>query len=341
MSHREGVLKSLDTKFLQRLKTNANVSREEDRRRIIDDLRNRCVNEEGGGSQREFSRVFMHGDSIVDVPPDLHTNWSVMLRPEGERCLAILSRGSILTLRGRNGNVLKTIVLPFFSLDTGVFDCVLGFDESKMKQTLYVFDIVFMNKNELCMASFDCRQFWLKSNWPFGQSPQLDEVDVPQIVLLESRSATAENISTLYHSSPPFATDSLVFYNNASKYEFGLSDQMLVFRDASLSPYAIDTVDAFEVVLNAKRSGLYTWDGFALSGEPYTGKQGLVRARVNPQFEFTTIGPSRKPFAFSMNRIIDQARKRIAKGQILVSNNQGLHAILHTDPVSIDLLVSC
>ena len=54
----------------------------------------------------EFSESqFMHPEWMVDVPPDLATEWYVTPRPSGQRCLVIASRGGTVS-RLKTGRVL-------------------------------------------------------------------------------------------------------------------------------------------------------------------------------------------------------------------------------------------
>lgn len=49
-----------------------------------------------------FARQFQMPDWMTEVPEDLATNWLVMVRPEGERCL-LLSDGGRVQVRRKNG----------------------------------------------------------------------------------------------------------------------------------------------------------------------------------------------------------------------------------------------
>ena len=92
--------------------------------------------------EKIFSRTFMHPDTLVEIPPDLKTEWMVMLRPEGERCLVSL-KNNTMTLRSRNGYMIgnEHILDPFrhlsrFDVDA-IFDGVLT-----PSNELFIFDIL-------------------------------------------------------------------------------------------------------------------------------------------------------------------------------------------------------
>ena len=55
--------------------------------------------------QKQKDSLLMTPEWVIDIPSDLSSNWYVMPRPEGQRCLVTSSRGTTLA-RMRTGRVL-------------------------------------------------------------------------------------------------------------------------------------------------------------------------------------------------------------------------------------------
>lgn len=300
--------------------------------------------------KRLFARTFMYPDTMLEVPAqaELEAGWQVFLRPEGERCLLILS-GNTLTLRARNGNIIESFVLDPFTVKrfegVSILEGVFGY--KGLKRCIYVLDALLLKQNELIFSDFDFRQFFLNQNWPFLQAssaPMLEvddeSVGTPEIVKLEPLPATSSNIKLLYDTE---SGDSLVFYNRTGKYMNGLTLEALTFRDDTMSRYAIDTqhregfegdeAQSFVLAVTRQRGNdsiieFQTWDHVVLLSKPESDvekwikdalarniklnkkKRILVKITVNNEFEFTSFKSSGKPFPNSFNRIVDQFRKR-------------------------------
>lgn len=357
----------VSTHLDERRKNNQEQSRK-DRAQMIESLRSICeVGEEIPSSSKPrgedirvkkiFARTFMHPDSMLEVPPDL-ADWFVMLRPEGERCLIIL-KNNVLYLRSRNGNLIDEVILDPFSLKRpdsfGVFDGVFAPNTGFGKKKIYVFDLLCWNKTDLIDSEYECRQYFLRQHFPFESSnsaPALmgdEDMHAPEISLLHSAPVTRDSLSSMYrHDLSIDETDSLVFFKKSSKYEAGLTQSALFFRDSHLSRFCIDTAhaDGFEegdedqlVVLKLKREGgnvfLRTWDNVvmkkclledlvssAVAPQPIKDAVDrlassrkhtvMIRVPLDRIDDFSQWAISKKPFASSFNRIVDQFRKRRA-----------------------------
>ena len=314
--------------------------------------------------KKMFAKTFMYPDSMVTVPADLAENWLVMLKPQGDRCLVILDANAVYVRSKNGSLILTFLMDPFSVKKTegiAVFDAIYGMNEATMKRQLFIFDVIFMKGNELVFSDFTFRQHFLKQHWPFGCDAgapvlglDMGDSDVPDIVHLEALPITKSTILSLYEKADVrFETDSLVFHRKDGKYENGLTAEALVFRDSVLSRYSIDTkyVDGFEgdecqeIVLRAALSRkdnteveFKTWDGIVVKQisvsdatvpkwmierlrkkEPF-----LVKIQVDSKFEFVSFAVSKKPFANSFNRIVDQFRKR--------------RVAMNLDPVGLPLL---
>jgi hypothetical protein len=302
----------------------------------------------------------MHPDTLVDIPPNLMSDWMVLLRPEGERCLAVL-KNNTLTLRCRNGSIFshEYILDPFSHLSRFDVDAILDSVFDTNSNHLYIFDVLLFNQNELVNSDFDFRQFFLDQNWPFqiGLAPTVFDTteDVPKIVRLKAHQVSRATLSSLYDSTD-YEKDSLVFYSKTGKYENGLSCEAFFFRDEHLSKYAIDSkneegfageTDMDLVLIVCIKGGkveLKTWDRIsvlefsteqdAVSGgipKPLLKDKTRIRTSLNiASFSFSQFSATRKPFATSFNRIVDQVRKRVAK----TTRTENLPAVFQSSPTS-------
>jgi snurportin-1 len=368
---RKGQYKDIFSSNFEQRKKSVSTASADARKKLIESLRQSAdMPSTSSGdlkNRRIFSRLFMQPDAMVEIPSDLADNWCVMLRPEGARCILIIKHNSV-TVRSKNGVVTEEFVMDPFALDPRetkelvILDAVSGINERTMKREYFVTDVILMNNNELVFSDFEFRQFYLKQHWPFndsGYAPLLgieEDTSSPAFSRIESVPATRENITRLYHGDPGYGTDSLVFHHRGSKYESGLAtDCALYFRDAHLSRYNIDTqyMDGFEgdenqaiVMKISRKNKLFefrTWDGVSVkqveevpvwvSGKLVKKDSSvLAKVEINGALEFVSISPSRKPFPFSYNRIVEQFRKRKAQ---LKWPNLGL-SVLDAPPLTID-----
>ena len=357
-SSRKALFKNIDSQNSERRRQSAEMQSEEAKRELLRSLRESVTLDISDFQMPEkpslqevrtrklFARSFMYPDTMVNVPTNLHSEWMVSLRPEGQRCLAVLSSNTV-TLRQRNGQVIDSFVLDPFSIrptdGVAIFDCVYGFNSASMERTVYVSDILLFKGNELVFSDFTFRQYFLKENWPFlsaESAPTLmgfEEDSLPTFVRIESVPATREAITAIYsQTTAGLSPDSLEFHHKDGKYINGLSEDFLTFRDSHLSRFAIDSshqdgfdgAESMDIVLRAvpKRGKskhvveFNTWDGVVLYSTeevPDWIRDGLkkrpsllVRCTMSNKFEFTEFKSSGKPFPNSLNRIVDQFRKR-------------------------------
>ena len=173
--------KTIDTQSLNRRREAAKTESEDSKRELLKCLRESLSEEifaqKTSGQEiqtrRLFAKTFMYPDTLISIPEKLSEDWLVGLRPEGQRCLAILV-GNSLTLRQRNGQVIETFVLDPFSVrrsdNIAMFDAIYGFNSQNLKRTLYIADVVMMKGNELVFSDFSFRQYFLGEHWPFSPS---------------------------------------------------------------------------------------------------------------------------------------------------------------------------
>jgi snurportin-1 len=114
---------------------------------------------------RNAKRLMTH-EWVVDVPCDLGgSNWYVIPRPEGQRCLVVAANGKTIS-RLRNGSVLHRFqsALPNGSTDTrqsrDVF-CILDCIFHKPAKTYFVLDMMCWKGHLLYNCASEFRLFWL------------------------------------------------------------------------------------------------------------------------------------------------------------------------------------
>jgi len=373
LAERRSQFKSLISTQLEDRKTAQKKRSDDERSALLHSIRSAAIADKPDSTHRRrppslqkiFSRTFMHPDTMVEIPNDLKSNWMVILRPEGERCLVVL-KNNTMTLRSRNGNVIgeEFILDPFrhlarYDVD-GIFDGVLT-----PNNELFIFDILLFNQNELVNSEFEFRNFFLQQNWPFLNTQgapaifmgEEDDTTIPIIRRIEAHSVTPDSLQALYESSE-YEKDSLIFLTKSGKYENGLTNEAIFFRDECLSKYAIDS--KFEtgfagdedmdlvLVVWMKESGkieLKTWDRITLlkfESESEAVEKGVpkqllkdktkIRVSLNvEEFRFEKFSSTRKPFATSFNRVVDQIRKRRAK---MAGDSQSLPAIFQAPSIT-------
>ncbi|KAK9915988.1 hypothetical protein WJX75_007001 [Coccomyxa subellipsoidea] len=184
----------------------------------------------GSGLRSFFSNQLMQHEWLTDIPGDLASNWVVMPRPEGQRCLVIASHQHTVS-RTRSGSILHSFPSPLpggsrathgnaevFSILDTVF--------SEPDKTYFVIDIMAWNGYLLYDCNADFRTFWVQS--------KLAEI--------------AEGIQAAYSGMAPFQQrDGLLFLNREAHYDLGSSPLALLWKDAHSSRYFLDT-DAAGVV---------------------------------------------------------------------------------------------
>ncbi|GLC63873.1 hypothetical protein PLESTF_000092700 [Pleodorina starrii] len=133
----------------------------------------------GSGGVRAYGQQYgnelMQPEWMTDVPSDLATNWLVMPRPEGMRCLLVTSRGRTVSWL-RNGAPLHRFhsPLPGGSRATvggagrsaaGEDYCLLDCIFHPPNNTYYVLDLLCWRGYALYDTAAEFRTFWLTSKF--------------------------------------------------------------------------------------------------------------------------------------------------------------------------------
>ena len=120
--------------------------------------------------RRRFSTSLCLPEWMIEIPPDLNTNWLVMPRPEGKRYILSSKRGRTV-LRSVNGyskvvksnlpgSVYKYRIMMMISLNyrgNCVLDVILG------EKSVFVMDVIYFNNVDYGESEADSRFFTVTS----------------------------------------------------------------------------------------------------------------------------------------------------------------------------------
>lgn len=183
-----------------------------------------------------FARQFMIADWFIDAPANLDSEWLVYMRPEGDRCMLFSDSGRTVIQR-KNGRACKKFFDERFPRGETILDGVL------VDKHFVCTDILMWGSVGLMEAEFQCRHFFLQSRLGEGAWDRGD-ITLSQV---EADFATCERLEELYTASPPddwFIPDGFQFIHQSAQYTPGLSPLALVWRDHTISRYAVDTTVA-------------------------------------------------------------------------------------------------
>ena len=326
------------------------AQQKQDRQRLLSELRG--LAEETPKADSSFAEKLMFPDWLIEKPNDLNSNWLVQLRPEGKRCILLISHGRV-HIRSKQGRLLTPVPImepSLISLGTTILDCVVPDTIRGYACALYVMDVIYWDDAAIAESEAEFRHYWLKSRFSelsfdfssFGETIDFKVMrSLPPLIYVEPKDARGEVIEEMYSNHQDYATDSFIFTHKESQYVAGLSPLQLQWRDRRLSRFVIDTSD-FEgdrlperqkVVLQAKvgKSGkikLKTWDGVKVAKlQTIEGikESCLVRltiagvesdGSIKDPLSIVRIPPGRV-FPDSHNRIKSQAYLRANGGNIV------------------------
>lgn len=189
-----------------------------------------------------WASQFMIPEWMVDVPLDIGTHWFVMARPEGQRCLVVLSQGRV-TIRNKSGAVVETLDADkvgwarMMPQRESILDCIL------QKKILYVVDVLCWGGHELFDCTAEFRMYWkLSTMAQVLQNAQPDVNAQYGIMLLKHHVADPTGILCAWGKEQvPFVRDGLIFLHKSSCYQGGQCPLMLTWKDSHTSRYCIDT----------------------------------------------------------------------------------------------------
>jgi hypothetical protein len=205
---------------------------------------------------------------MIEIPADLYersveenrmkSNWFVLPRPEGKRCLVISSKGKTISYL-ESGRVLHHFrsVLPGGGLNSSrqassaILDCIY----CPTTHTYYILDL--MNWNE--MSCYECdaefRFYWLQAK--YSETPGLSTP--PPVLqsysfrLIPYWECNPEGLQQAYVSQFDFIKNGLLFYHREGQYEPRLTPLVLLWKDSQVSRYLEkdDTIPGIPLALQA------------------------------------------------------------------------------------------
>ncbi|KAL3499105.1 hypothetical protein ACH5RR_041837 [Cinchona calisaya] len=202
----------------------------------------------GMEARRWFAKQLMLPEWMIDVPPNLSTDWYVFARPAGKRCFVVSSNGTTVS-RLRNGILLHRFpsALPNGARTnnasrSGQSYCILDCIFNEKDQTYYVIDTVCWAGFSLYECTAEFRFFWLDS-----KLVEVGACDAPspyhryRFASVPVYNCDQEGLQTAYTGPVPYVKDGLLFYNKHAHYQTGNTPLALIWKDENCSEYVIDT----------------------------------------------------------------------------------------------------
>ncbi|KAL2634022.1 hypothetical protein R1flu_005501 [Riccia fluitans] len=202
-----------------------------------------------GSKAREwFSKQLMLPEWMIDIPPRLKTDWYVMSRPAGVRCVVVSSNGTTVS-RQRNGRVLHFFpsALPNgartrdVSSASSVF-CILDCIFHEPDKTYYVLDVMCWRGYSLYDCTTEFRLFWMNSKLAETEACQPpSQYNRYRFSVLPVYECDLGGLQAAYSAPVPYTRDGVLFVNRHAHYVLGSTPLSLVWKDAACSPYPVDT----------------------------------------------------------------------------------------------------
>ena len=190
-----------------------------------------------------WASQFMIPEWMVDVPSDIGTNWYVMARPEGQRCLVVISHGTVL-VRNRSGATIDTFPSSHMHWAGDhqvphkeyILDCI------HQSSVFYVTDVLCWGGHDLLDCTAEFRMYWKDCHVAAAVSGNAKEGKY-SFRLLEHYEANPAGIRRAYctDDSKGFRPDGMIFLHKKCCYHGGQTPLMLTWKDCHTSKYFIDT----------------------------------------------------------------------------------------------------
>ncbi|KAI1904048.1 hypothetical protein AGOR_G00001670 [Albula goreensis] len=175
---------------------------------------------------RHYANQLMLSEWLVDVPPDLDTEWLMVVCPVGKRCLVIASKGStaVYTKSGYCVNRFPSL-LPggnrhnsAMGKDYTILDCIF----SEVDRAYYILDIMCWRGHPVYDCSTEFRFFWLQSKVQEEEGLSENAKRNPyRFLSLQSVVCSAEGIQKALAQEYSFKVDGLLFYHRQTHYTPG------------------------------------------------------------------------------------------------------------------------
>lgn len=221
---------------------------------------------QGVSMRQYYAQQLMQPEWLVDVPPDLASEWYALPRPEGQRCLVVAARGQTVA-RLRNGALFERFASPLPAGAPGqpagddnfcILDCVYHAPD----QTYYVLDLVCWKGYSMYGCSAEFRLFWVQSKLeesgatsahptavvPSWAGQQQAVAATRRFLPLPAYRCTPEGLASAHGQPVSFVRDGLLLLHKEAQYLPGNTPLALLWKDAASSQYFIETDAAGEWV---------------------------------------------------------------------------------------------
>ncbi|XP_061078251.1 snurportin-1 [Conger conger] len=175
---------------------------------------------------RHYANQLMLSEWLVEVPPDLDTEWLMVVCPIGKRSLVIASKGSTAayTKSGYCVNRFPSL-LPggnrhnsAMGKDYTILDCIF----SEVDRTFYILDVLCWRGHPVYDCPTDFRFYWLQSK--VQEEEALSEIvkrNPYRFLSLQSVGCSPESIQQALAQEYSFSVDGLLFYHRQTHYTPG------------------------------------------------------------------------------------------------------------------------
>ncbi|KAM4733580.1 snurportin-1 isoform 1-T1 [Anableps anableps] len=196
---------------------------------------------------KHYANQLMLSEWLVDVPPDLDTDWLMVVCPVGKRSLIVASKGSTAAYT-KSGYCVSRFpsLLPggnrhnsAMGKDYTILDCIY----SEVDRTYYILDVMCWRGHPVYDCPTEFRFYWLQSK--VQETEGLSEIakrNPFRFVSLQSTDCTAESIQKALAAEYSFSVDGLLFYHRQTHYTPGSTPLV-----GWLRPYMVTDILGMEV----------------------------------------------------------------------------------------------
>ncbi|XP_053741827.1 snurportin-1 [Synchiropus splendidus] len=194
-----------------------------------------------------YADQLMLSEWLVDVPPELDTDWLMVVCPIGKRSLIVASKGSTAayTKSGYCVNRFPSL-LPGGNRhnstkgkDYTILDCIY----SEVDRTYYILDVMCWSGHPVYDCSTEFRFFWLQSKVQEAEDlSKISKRNPFRFVSLQSKDCSSESIQKALSVDYTFNVDGLLFYHRETHYTPGSTPLV-----GWLRPYMVTDILGVEV----------------------------------------------------------------------------------------------
>nr|XP_020478501.1 snurportin-1 isoform X1 [Monopterus albus] len=196
---------------------------------------------------KHYANQLMLSEWLVDVPPELVTDWLMVVCPVGKRSLIVASKGSTAayTKSGYCVNRFPSL-LPggnrhnsAMGKDYTILDCIY----SEVDRTYYILDVMCWRGHPVYDCPTEFRFYWLQSK--VHETESLSEITKRnpfRFVSLQTTDCTEASIHKALAAEYSFSVDGLLFYHRQTHYTPGTTPLV-----GWLRPYMVTDILGIEV----------------------------------------------------------------------------------------------